>query len=78
LSYALGIQVAADITGKYRAGDVRHCFADITQASHLLGFRPRLTLKQGVEELVTWLQSQPAKDSVDQAMQQLNVHGLVA
>jgi len=78
LSSALGVQVPADITGKYRAGDVRHCFADIMQASRLLGYRPRFTLKQGMEELVTWLQSQPAKDSVDQAMQQLSVHGLVA
>jgi len=78
LSQALGIHLPAEITGKYRAGDVRHCFADITQASHLLGYRPQMTLKKGVEELVRWLQCQPAKDSVDQAMQQLDIHGLVA
>jgi len=78
LSNALGIQVSADINGKYRAGDVRHCFADITQASQRLRYQPRMTLKQGLEELVTWLRSQQAKDSVDQAMQQLDVHGLVA
>ena len=78
LSQALGVQVPAEITGKYRAGDVRHCFADITSASGLLGYRPRTNLKQGVEELVAWLESQQAKDSVDQAMQQLSVHGLVA
>jgi dTDP-L-rhamnose 4-epimerase len=78
LAHALGVQVPADITGKYRAGDVRHCFADITQASQLLDYQPQTSLKQGVEELVAWLRSQQAKDSVDQAMQQLNVHGLVA
>jgi len=78
LSHALGIQVPAEVTGKYRSGDVRHCFADITEASQLLDYRPRVTLRQGVEELVAWLGSQPAKDSVEQAIQQLNVHGLVA
>jgi len=78
LSQALGIQVPAEITGKYRAGDIRHCFGDITAASSLLGYRPQTTLEQGLEELVTWLESQQARDSVDQAMEQLSVHGLVA
>jgi dTDP-L-rhamnose 4-epimerase len=78
LARALDVQVPAEITGKCRAGDVRHCFADISQASRLLDYRPRMSLRQGVEELVSWLGSQPAKDSVDQAIQQLNVHGLVA
>ena len=78
LSDALGVQVPAEITGKYRAGDVRHCFADITQAAQLLRYQPRMRLKQGVEELITWLQSQQAQDSVDQALCQLSIHGLVA
>ena len=78
LSRALGVRAPAEITGKYRAGDVRHCFADITAASQLLGYRPQTTLKQGLEELVAWLQSQQAEDAVDTAMQQLSVHGLVA
>jgi dTDP-L-rhamnose 4-epimerase len=78
LSQALGVPVAAEITGKYRAGDIRHCFGDITAASQLLGYRPRTSLKQGLEELVAWLESQQARDSVDQAMEQMSVHGLVA
>ncbi len=78
LSQALGVQVPAEITGKYRAGDIRHCFGDITAALQLLGYRPQTTLKQGLEELVTWLESQQAGDSLDQAMQQLSTHGLVA
>ncbi len=78
LSEALGVKIPAEITGKYRAGDIRHCFGDITAASRLLGYRPQTTLKQGLEELVAWLELQQARDSVDQAMQQLSVHGLVA
>src|SRR5690606_17577273 len=34
-----------DITGKIRAGDIRHCFADITKARRLLGYTPRHQLK---------------------------------
>jgi dTDP-L-rhamnose 4-epimerase len=78
LGRALGVQVAAEITGKYRAGDVRHCFADITAATQLLGYAPRASLQQGMDELGSWLESQQAEDKVGQALEQLNVHGLVA
>jgi dTDP-L-rhamnose 4-epimerase len=78
LSQALGVPVATEITGKYRAGDIRHCFGDITAASQLLGYRPRTSLQQGLEELAAWLESQQARDSVEQAMEQMSVHGLVA
>jgi dTDP-L-rhamnose 4-epimerase len=78
LARALGTHLPAEITGKYRAGDVRHCFADITAANHLLTYSPRTSLEQGMGELAGWLKSQPAEDQVDFALEQLNVHGLVA
>jgi len=78
LARALGMQVPAEITGKYRAGDVRHCIADISAATQLLGYAPRTTLGHGMTELAAWLESQQAEDKVDQALEQLNVHGLVA
>ncbi len=78
LGRALATQVSPEISGKYRAGDIRHCFADISSARRLLGYEPKTALKDGIAELVGWLESQPAKDSVDEAMQSLRVHGLVA
>ena len=78
LARALGILIPAEITGKYRAGDVRHCFADITSATQMLGYSPRTSMQQGTEELARWLESQEAEDKVDQALAQLNIHGLVA
>ena len=78
LGEQLGSRFPAEITGKYRAGDVRHCFADISAARELLAYRPRVRFEQGIEELVGWLRSQSAKDEVDQAMAHLTVHGLVA
>ncbi|HSU56371.1 MAG TPA: SDR family NAD(P)-dependent oxidoreductase [Candidatus Dormibacteraeota bacterium] len=65
-----------EITGKYRVGDVRHCFADISQAQHLLGYKPRVGLEEGLEELVEWLEGQEAVDRVDQASAELSARGL--
>jgi dTDP-L-rhamnose 4-epimerase len=78
LERALGVNVPLEITGKYRAGDIRHCFADITTTTELLGYRPKTRLREGVEELVGWLESQHATDNADEAMERLNAHGLVA
>jgi dTDP-L-rhamnose 4-epimerase len=78
LARTLGTNVPCDITGKYRAGDVRHCFADISAAAESLGYTPQVGLKEGIAGLAAWLESQQAKDNVDEAMQRLEVHGLVA
>ena len=78
LQSALGLNVPVDVTGKYRAGDIRHCFSDIAAASEMLGYRPKTRLKEGIEELVGWLSSQRPSDKVDEAMERLSAHGLVA
>lgn len=78
LASALNVQMPAEITQKYRAGDTRHCFADITAAREFLGYTPAVKLQEGIEELVTWLETQQANDTVDDALQRLTVHGLVA
>jgi dTDP-L-rhamnose 4-epimerase len=78
LERALSEDLPLEITGKYRAGDIRHCFADISLATQLLGYQPRTRLKEGIEELATWLESQQASDHVDEAMERLSAHGLVA
>jgi dTDP-L-rhamnose 4-epimerase len=66
------------ISGKYRAGDIRHCFADITAAGRLLGYRPRVPFDVGLGELANWLHGQVAADRVDQASAELASRGLTA
>jgi dTDP-L-rhamnose 4-epimerase len=78
LMQALGKSLPFEVNGKSRAGDIRHCFADITTASRLLGYKPRVTLEAGLSELVAWLESQKASDHVEEAMVRLAVRGLVA
>ena len=64
------------ITEKYRVGDVRHCFADITQARATLGYKPCVTLEDGLVELATWLEGQVAFDRVVEASAELAARGL--
>lgn len=70
--------ITPHITGKYRAGDIRHCFADIGLARTLLGFEPQVEFEDGIGELVEWLLGQIATDSVEQATDELSRRGLVA
>jgi len=78
LSRALEVALQAEITGKYRSGDIRHCFADISNARQLLGYAPQTTFQQGIRKLTDWLSSQSANDIVKDAMEELKTHRLVA
>jgi dTDP-L-rhamnose 4-epimerase len=65
-----------ELTGKYRVGDVRHCFADISLARKVLGYEPQVSFHQGLSELAEWLKGQVATDRVDEARAELERRGL--
>jgi dTDP-L-rhamnose 4-epimerase len=65
-----------EVTGEYRVGDIRHCFADITRARKRIGYRPRVALDDGMAELAAWLEGQVADDRVEQARRELTRRGL--
>jgi len=69
-------QIQPEITGKYRVGDIRHCFADIRHAGDVLGYEPGVRLEDGLRELAAWLRGQVAIDRVDEARAQLAQRGL--
>ena len=68
--------IVSQVTGKYRVGDIRHCFADISLADEVLGFRPQVSLADGMSELAGWLEGQVATDRVDDAAAELAARGL--
>jgi dTDP-L-rhamnose 4-epimerase len=78
LSACLGKRIPAEITGKYRAGDIRHCFADITAARKILGYQPQNRFSDGISELVAWLRSQTAVDKAADMVRELSAFGLTA
>jgi dTDP-L-rhamnose 4-epimerase len=65
-----------EISGTYRVGDIRHCFADIRLARRLLGYEPKVSLRKGVIELGQWLEGHQAFDQVDSAHRELASRGL--
>ena len=76
LGAILGKDIEPDVCGKYRVGDIRHCFADITRATAILGYRPQTMLEEGLVELAEWLQDQAADDRVAAASRELAARGL--
>lgn len=39
--------LAPEVTARYRMGDVRHCFADVSLARSVLGHSPEITFEGG-------------------------------
>ena len=76
LARGLAVEIEPTRPGQYRAGDIRHCVADTTLASELLGFEASVTLEDGMAALVAWLGEQTANDLVDQATSELQTRGL--
>jgi dTDP-L-rhamnose 4-epimerase len=70
--------IAPEITGKYRAGDIRHCFADIEKSRRLLNFEPQVAFDEGLDELAAYLADQIAEDRAEKATEELQKRGLVA
>jgi dTDP-L-rhamnose 4-epimerase len=77
LARGLGKQIAPEIVGKYREGDIRHCIADISKAKRLLGYEPKVALEAGLDELLQWLGTQRAEDRVEAATSELAARSLV-
>jgi dTDP-L-rhamnose 4-epimerase len=76
LAHTLGSDLEPEVTGKTRAGDIRHCFADISLARDVLGFEPEVDLDDGMMELAEWLEGQVPTDRVDDAARELATRGL--
>jgi dTDP-L-rhamnose 4-epimerase len=81
ISNALDKPIDAEITGKYRVGDIRHCFADISRIARILHYRPGVPFEEGIAELSRFLQGQMSKGHVGmdralEARRELDARGL--
>lgn len=76
LAAVLGCSVEPQYLGKFRKGDVRHCYADISRIQARIGFEPKVTLEKGLCELVRWVRSQDPEDRVGDALSELLARGL--
>jgi dTDP-L-rhamnose 4-epimerase len=76
LAAGLDLDIEGDVVGQYRAGDIRHCFADVSLAEEVFGFRAAVTLEEGMADLIRWLADQEAVDRVEAAAAELATRGL--
>lgn len=79
LSKLYGKSYGVEVINKFRAGDIRHCVADISKI-RMLGYEPTIKFEHGMKELVEWGKTQSATDSTDGssvAFQELKERGLV-
>jgi dTDP-L-rhamnose 4-epimerase len=67
-----------EFLNKARAGDIRHCFGDISLAQRELGYVPRRSFPDSLPELAEWVCRQQTVHRVDEARHELEVRGLVA
>jgi dTDP-L-rhamnose 4-epimerase len=67
--------IQPEILGKYRVGDIRHCYADIGKAQRILGYAPEVQLEDGLVELAAWLASQAAVARVAPASAEQSARG---
>ena len=65
------------IVNRFREGDVRHCYADISKIRARLGFEPRVRFEEGIEDLIGWIEEQTAADRVELAKEELARRGLL-
>jgi dTDP-L-rhamnose 4-epimerase len=62
--------------GEFRIGDIHAALADISLANRLLGYRPQRSLQDGMAEFVRWAEGQQSVDRYEQAVEELERHGL--
>jgi dTDP-L-rhamnose 4-epimerase len=70
-------ELEPEVLGRFRVGDIRNCFADISRAQALLGFEPRHLLEDSVGAFAEWVRSAPAVDRGAAMRRELEQRGLV-
>ena len=72
-----GIQVPITVSGNYRLGDIRHNYADITLARQILGFEPKWSFREGIEQFVNWVNKQAVlTDNYEASIAEMQAKGL--
>lgn len=72
-----GIQVPITISGNYRLGDIRHNYADITLARQILGFEPKWSFSDGIEQFTNWVNQQEImEDKYEISIEEMKKKGL--
>lgn len=70
-----GSKVKPEVVYKFRVGDIRHCYADISETKKI-GYGPKYNLMDGLKNLVEWGKLEDAKDMTEMANKKLDQYNL--
>ena len=77
LSKNYGVEVPITISGNYRLGDIRHNFADLTKINSTLGFEPKFSFEQGLQQFTVWVNTQQVQeDKYQKSIDEMKAKGL--
>jgi len=75
---AYNIDVPLKVTGKFRLGDIRHNYADMSKVKDYLGFEPKIFFKEGIQKFTKWVMSQRIEeDNLEASLYQMKKKGLL-
>lgn len=75
---AYEIDVPVTVTGRFRLGDIRHNYADLTKIKNLLGFEPKVYFKEGIERFSSWvLEQEIQEDKLSISLEEMKKKGLL-
>jgi dTDP-L-rhamnose 4-epimerase len=77
LARLLGRAIEPQVMHQFRAGDIRHCFADTTRMRETTGFEAELDLDHGMPDLIAWSAGEKPIDAVEESLAELKSRGMV-
>ena len=74
----LGTEVPVAVSGNYRIGDIRHNYACLQKAKHLLGFTPQFDFEAGIRLFCDWVKTQgPVHSDYEGSIAEMKQKGLL-
>ena len=65
------------VSGKFRVGDIRDNYADISKISAKLRFSPKIEFQEGIRRFAAWVRTQPIpQDRFETSIEELRLRGL--
>ncbi len=77
LSQNYNIEVPIEISGKFRVGDIRHNYADLSKINKALGFSPQVSFDEGIKKFTNWVLTQElVEDKYQSSIDEMKEKGL--
>jgi dTDP-L-rhamnose 4-epimerase len=73
----LGSDIAPLVPGRYRSGDIRHGFGDVTKLRQTYGWEPRVSLHEGIGRLRKWSEANNPESPPPAVDDEMKKYGLL-